>query len=129
MEIPLPGVEQRRSFLVGRGIDADVAIVVAARTEGAALDALERAVKLAQKDQVLRGREARMSLIDWASKQASESGDEKVTRDLEILRRNAQGQTSREIGEALRTSHSTVQRVLRPMKGGNARTEPAGRLR
>lgn len=129
IEIPLPGEEQRSSFLVDRGIDDVVATVVAARTEGVALDALERAVKLAQKDHVLRGQETTMSLIDWALKYGPERGDDKATRDLEILRRHVQGQTSREIGEALGTSHSTVQRVVRPTRGGNARTEPADRLR
>ncbi len=128
--VPLPGVDERRRLLEERGVEPDTAAAVAAGAEGASADALERAVQLAQKDHLLRGRDVQTSVIDWAKRFAAQQGNEKASRDLEILLRHKQGETQRDIGKAVGASHMTVGRVVKKAKQreNNARSKSIDRV-
>lgn len=114
IDMPLPGQEQRHDLLRDRGVDELTAMVVASCTDGLSSDALDRAVQLAKKDQLLRGVSMSESLVDWTRKVELRAGRASTaSRDLEVLRRHALQHTSREIAEALGTSHTTVQRTIK----------------
>lgn len=117
IEIPLPSLEQRVLLLLGGGIDRMTASVIAKLTEGASADAISRAILSAQKSLVLDDVPISDSLMSWAARNPAESdGDSKPARDLEILRRVAQGLSSRQIGLELDISHSTVNRLIKSYK-------------
>lgn len=130
IEVPLPGMDERRRLLEDRGVDVDTAAAVAAGVEGASSDALERAVLIAQKDQVLRGVDIQESVVAWAKRFATQQGDAKSSRALEILLRHIQGETQREIAKAVGTSHMTVGRMLKKAnrRENDARSESADRV-
>ena len=130
IEMPLPGADERRRFLEDRGVDSNIAAAVAAGAEGASADALERAVHLAQKEQVLRGVDVQESVVAWAKRFAAQRGNEKASRDLEIVLRHMRGETQREIAEAVGTSHMTVGRVVKRahQRENNARAESVDRV-
>jgi MoxR-like ATPase len=117
IEIPLPSFEQRLLLLLDGGVDRATASVVAKFTEGASADAIARAIVSAQKSLLLHDAPVSDSLVSWAGRnQIDGDGDSKPARDLEILRRAAQGMTSRQIGLELDISHSTVNRLIKAYK-------------
>lgn len=131
IEVHLPGVEERRRILEGCGVDQDTARVVAKATEGASSDALDRAVLIAQKDQILRGVSVQESVLNWAKRFATQQGDKAANRDVDILLRHLQGESHRDIGKAIGISHMTVGRVLKKasQREGHATSESTDRVR
>ncbi|WP_316684317.1 AAA family ATPase [Ralstonia holmesii] len=118
----MPALEQRAALLHSREVAAPLAEAVAAVTEGQPLSALSRAVDVARKQALLEERGFEEALITWAASSAPQSTraartTSKGRRDLDIYLHHCRGLSAREIAELVGTSHMTVVRVLKRLKG------------
>jgi SpoVK/Ycf46/Vps4 family AAA+-type ATPase len=118
----MPSCDQRARLLLSRGVSRPLAEAVAAVTDGQTLSALTRAVDAARKQALLedRGFEEALISIATAFNQPSQAGSKssgKARRDLDVLLHHCRGLTAREIAELVGTSHMTVVRILKRLKG------------
>lgn len=122
LQFELPGSEQRSALLRSREVSNTLADAVAAVTEGKTLSALSRAVDAARKQALLQDRNFEEALIEWTISSSSQAPAPskvgmKTKRDLNVLLLHAQGKSARDIAEAIGTSHTTVNRILKNRKG------------
>jgi len=122
LQFELPMREQRAALLISRAVTQPVAEAVAAVTEGLPLSALSRAVDAARKQALLEEKGFDEALIEWAVSVAPQAaGSARMTahgrRDLDIYLQHFQGRSTRDIAELVCTSHMTVVRALKRLKG------------
>jgi SpoVK/Ycf46/Vps4 family AAA+-type ATPase len=122
LQFDMPAREQRIALLHSRDVAAPLAEAVAAVTEGQPLSALSRAVDAARKQALLEERGFDEALITWAAAPAPQGSgpareSTKGRRDLEVFLHHCRGLSAREIAELVGTSHMTVVRVLKRLKG------------
>lgn len=124
LQFEMPTREQRAAMLGARDVAAPVAEVVATVSEGLSLSALSRAIDTARKQALLEERGFDEALISWAANAASQvAGSTRATskerRDLDVYLHHCRGMSVREIAVLVGTSHMTVVRVLKRLKGEN----------
>lgn len=121
LQFDVPGREQRFAFLLSRDIAGPLAEAVAAATSGQTLSALSRAVDAARKQALLEERSFDEALIAWAVSYGQQgvgsARTNRARRDLEVFLYHYKGLSVREIADAVDTSHTTVVRVLKRLKG------------
>lgn len=123
----LPEEEARCAFLVDRGLEEPLARLLAQKLHGQSLSHLERLIRQARKNAILRGVEMAEAVLEAVFAQGLAVSDH-PDRDLNILLRHMQGETSRQIGDALGISHSTVNRRVRSWLGvAHGRSESTDR--
>lgn len=122
LQFEMPDREQRAALLLSREVAAPLAEAIAAVTDGHALSALSRAVDTARKQALLEERGFEEALIAWAASSTPQSGKtarttSKGRRDLDVYFHHCRGLSAREIAELVGTSHMTVVRILKRLKG------------
>lgn len=121
LQFDLPDREQRSAFLLSREITGPLAEAVAAVTSGQTLSALSRAVDAARKQALLEERSLDEALIAWAvscgQQSVGSARTNKARRDAEVFLHHCKGLSAREIADVVGTSHMTVVRVLKRLKG------------
>ncbi len=118
----MPAREQRAALLSSRDVVRPVAEAVAAVTDRIPLSALSRAVDTARKQALLEGREFEEALISWAaSAMPQTTGSTRTTtkgrRDIDVYLHHCRGLSARDIAELVGTSHMTVVRIVKRLKG------------
>lgn len=125
VQCQLPSLAERQQFLVQADIEDYLASVIAAETEGASLAVLSRMVKGARKAELLGLSSFETALLDSLvgienrdAGIAPQKGKRKsVAQEVEILKGHYEGCSSREIAEAVNSSHTHVNRVVKRVKG------------
>lgn len=122
LQFEMPAREQRAALLGSRDVIGPVAEAVAAVTEGLPLSALSRAVDAARKQALLEERGFEEALISWAASASPQNTgslrtDTKGRRDLDVYLHHCRGLSARDIAELVGTSHMTVVRILKRLKG------------
>lgn len=122
LQFEMPAREQRAALLGSRDVIGPVAEAVAAVTEGLPLSALSRAVDAARKQALLEERGFEEALISWAASAAPQAAGPARTatkgrRDLDVYLHHCRGLSARDIAELVGTSHMTVVRILKRLKG------------
>ncbi len=118
----MPAREQRAALLRSREVGPPLAEAVAAVTEGQTLSALSKAVDTARKRALLEERGFDEAFIAWATASIQQGAGashatSKARRDLEVFLHHCGGLPVREIADRVGTSHMTVVRVLKRLKG------------
>lgn len=122
LRFEMPAQAQRAQLLASRGVPEPLAVAVAAVTDGQSLSTLSRAIDGARKQAVLQERGFEEALIAWAAAAVPQGADvsrkpAKGRRDLDVYLHHCRGLTVREIAEQVGTSHMTVVRALKRLKG------------
>jgi len=122
LQFDMPALEQRAALLHSREVAGPVAEAVAIVTEGHSLSDLSRAADAARKQALLEERRFEEALITWAVSSAPRSTrtartTSKGRRDLDVYLHHCRGLSAREIAELVGTSHMTVVRILKRLKG------------
>lgn len=124
----LPDQGQRAALLRSHHVPPELADAIAMLSEGQTFSAISRALESARKQTVLEGKALDECLATWAvglgvSGSLSPSRLERQRRDLLALLHHCRQLSTREIAEAMGTSHTTVIRSLKRLKGeSDART-------
>ncbi len=117
----LPEKAQRAEMLASRGLRQELADAIAVIAEGQTYSAISRALDSARKQALLEGQPFDEMLVAWAvslnvaGKASKQSA--RVQRDLNALLHHSRDLTNREIAQELGTSHMTVSRSLKRLKG------------
>jgi len=117
----LPDQAQRAALLRRNDVPVELAEAIAAVADGQTFSAISRAVDSARKQTILAGTPLDEALANWAVSLApnasSTSRLERNRRDLLALVHHCRQLSTREIAETMGTSHTTVIRSLKRLKG------------
>jgi SpoVK/Ycf46/Vps4 family AAA+-type ATPase len=118
LNFSLPGRVHRAQLLRAKGVGEELADGIAAVTEGQTFSVISRAVEAARKQTILEGKAFDDALATWAlavtaTPVQSAAQHERQRRDLQILVYHGRQMSTREIAEAMDTSHTTVIRSLK----------------
>lgn len=123
ISLEMPDQAQRSALLLAHKLPQELAQAIATVTEGQSFSAISRALTGARKQTVLESRPFDEALVDWAvtlsalSKTPSSNTTKRDQRDLLAFIYHSRHMSTREIAEALNTSHTTVIRSLKRFKG------------
>ena len=118
----LPDHSQRAALLRSHDVPAELADAVATVAEGQTFSAISRALDSARKQTILEGKPLDETLATWAvglaaATSRSSSQFERQRRDLLALVLHCRRLSTREIADTMGTSHTTVIRSLKRLKG------------
>lgn len=118
----LPDQAQRAALLRSQDVPNELADAIAAMAEGQTFSTISQALNSARKQTILEGKAFDEALATWAvtlgaSLPNSSSRLERQRRDLLALVHHCRQMSTREIAETMGTSHTTVIRSLKRLKG------------